>query len=378
MTSGETPRRRRRSSSRKPKRRLPRFGLAVVIGTLAIGLIAISSTFLSRRDAAAPRVVAAPTTVSVQLNAPFGARFAGEIVAEDADFFRSGNIKVVLAPGQSDGETIAAVVDGRALVGVVDPVSFLKARATGQPIVAFAADYVENALVFYALEKANVRAPEDFVGKRVGRVNGTYAAIFYDTLLNMRGISRSNVRETDRNINIQGLLDEAIDVIPGRVGREAYALKKAGASYNTVRLFDFGIHVPDLVYIATEKTIRDRPSLLVHLLEGVIAGWSKAYADVAEASRVVSRKAGPALPADEAAFELAAQRDFVITVGRRVMEFDELQWKQLTRILINARQLDEYFDLSRAVNYTILKDAHRKPIAFGNAPRSEPAPLLGR
>lgn len=299
-------------------------------------------------------------------------------MAEHAGLFRATNIQVTLTPGRTDDDAIAAVVEGRALVGVVDPISFLKARAAGQPVVAFAADYVENAMVFYAPDKTKVHAPEDFVGKRVGRVNGTNAAIFYDALLNMRGISRSNVPETDKNVDVAGLLSDAIDVIAGRIGREAYILKNAGASYSTVRLFDFGIHVPDLVYIATEKTVRDRPSLLVRLLEGVIAGWSKTYADVNAASGIVAEESGPPLTAEQAAFELAAQRDFVITVGRRIMEFDELQWKQLIRILINARQLDEYFDLSRAVVYSILKDAHRKPISFGAEAGAEPAPLLGR
>lgn len=376
MTSGKRPRRRRRSKSTQPRRRPSRTGLVIVIGALVIGFLVLIS--LPRPETSTPSVSGAPVAVSIQFNAPLGARFAGEIVAANTGLFREANIEATLKPGQDDVGAIASVVAGSALVGVVDPVSFLKARAAGQPIVAFAADYVENSTVFYTLDKANVRAPEDFVGKRVGRINDTRRTIFYDRLLSMRGISRSNVRETDKNVDVAGLLGNEIDVLPGRVGLEAYALKTAGASYRTVRLFDFGIHVPDLVYIASEKTVRDRPSLLVRLLESVIAGWTRTYTDTAQASRIVADKAGPGASIERAAFELGVQRDFVITVGRRIMEFDELQWKQLYRILVDARQLDEYFDLSRAVTYSIIKDAHRKPISFGRELGAEPITLPGR
>lgn len=363
---------RRRSSSRRTW--LIYGGAIAAIFACAAIVIAL---FHARNDPSAREAAAPPAVLSIYFNAPVGPRFAGELVADEAGFFRNANVRPDFQFGRNSDDAIAAVVEGRATVGVADPISFLKARAAGLPIVAFAAGHVENGTVFYALGKANVRAPEDFVGKRVARVNGAHATIFYDALLNMRGISRSDIRETEQNADVQGLLSEAVDVIPGRVGRDAFALRSAGVSYSMVRMFDFGIHVPDLVYFATEKTVRDRPSPLVRLVEGVVAGWSKAYVDVGAASRIVADKAG--LPIDQAAFELAEQRDFVITVGRRVMEFDQLQWKQLVRILVNARQLDEYFDLSRAINYAILKDAYRRPISFGGAQAGpEPAPILGR
>lgn len=370
--------RKRSRSHRRVRSRRSRIALIVILGCAALTLVTIFGALLTRRAPEKRDVAAAPAVVSIQFNAPFGGRFAGVIVADSSGLFHQANIQAKLIPGQSDDDVITSVVEGRAVVGVVDPIRFLKARAKGQPIVAFAADYVESATVFYALEKTNVRSPEDFVGKRVGRLSGTREAIFYDALLRMRGISRSDVRETDKNVDVEGLLAGDVDVIPGRVGLEAYMLKSRDVSYTAIRLLDFSIHVPDLVYIVTEKMIRDHPSMLSRLLNSIIAGWNRTYADPRSAARHIADRVQGSVSADQIEFELAAQRDHVVTVGRRRMEFDTQQWKQLLKILVNSQQLDEYFDLAKAVNYSILKDAYRKPISFGNDPTSEPAPILGR
>jgi hypothetical protein len=76
--------------------------------------------------------------------------------------------------------------------------------------------------------------------------------------------------------------------------------------------------------------------------------------------------AGKGLTPEQAQFELAAQRDFVVPLSRRVAEFDDQQWKQLRATLTSARLMDGSVDLGRAINYDILKEAYRKPISFGN------------
>lgn len=372
------PRRKSRSHRRRSRSRRTWTVYGAAIGAIFAGAALVIGLFHSRMAPPAREVAEPVAALSIAFNGPLGVRFAGELVAEEAGFFRRAHVQPDLRFGGSSDETIAAVVDGRATVGVADPITFLKARAKGLPIVAFAADYVENATVFYAMEKSGIRAPEDFVDKRVGRLAGSHSALFYDAMLNMRGISRGNIRETGDRVDVAGLLAGAIDVIPGRIGAEGFALRTSGAPFVTLRLFDFGIHVPDLVYFTGERTLRDRPSVLVRLVEAVVAGWSRTYVDPAAAARLVAAKAGNQISAEQAAFELSVQRDFVITVGRRVMEYDAQQWKQLVQLLVNARQLDEYFDLARAVNYDVLKDAYRRPISFGADPGAEPAPILGR
>lgn len=350
---------RRRSRVRGP------FNMRLVIAViLATAVVAIAVIFWNVGDKSGG-ILSKPASVSLRLNGPFGPKYAGAIVAARANIFERSGIDIELRESGDGVDPIAAVVGGADNFGVTDSISFLNARAKGQPIVAFAAGFLENSIVFYALEKSGIRAPQDFIGKRVGRRTGTDSAILYDALLKNTGLSRSQIRESATEADLDALLNDRVDVIPGRIGQEGFLLRQKGVPYTVIRVSDYGIHVPDTVYFTTEKFISDWPSLVQRVLQAVIAGWAMTYADPAKSVPLIVA-AGKGLTPEQVEFELAAQRDFVMPLGRRVAEFDEQQWKQLRAILTSARLMDGSLDLKSAINYDILKEAYRKPISFGN------------
>lgn len=353
-------RRRTRSHSRSwTKRRLVTWiGLAVIT---AVGV----SLYLRNGYGPAVNASSKPVAASIRLNAPVGSKFSGEIVAARSGFFKAVGLELEIKPGQGGEATIKSVVEGRDLFGVTDSISFLVARMKGKPIVAFGAGYLESAVVFYALEASGIHSPRDFMGKRVGRKANTNSAIMYDALLKNLGLVRSDTKETAKETDLDALLDGKVDVIPGHVGDEAYRLRQKNAAFNAIRLFNYGIHIPDTVYFTTEKTIRDYPSIVQNVLKAIIAGWNRAYADPDKSAALLA-EAGATGSHDQLKFELLAQRDYVNPLGRRFTEFDSAQWKQLRDVLMGERMVEATLDLSRAVNYDFLKEAYRKPISFGN------------
>lgn len=367
----ETERRRHRHRKSKSRdsivgRKGARIRMASIVVT-AVVAVAGAAYFLgaanSRLDAAK-----IPAILSLRLNAPISAKYAGEIVATRSGLFAKNGVQVEVKPGGEGIDPIASVVSGTDTIGVIDSVSFLIARSKGQPIVAFAADYLEQSIVFYALERSNIHAPQDFVGKRVGRRTDTNMAIMYDALLKAINLSRSQISESATETSLDALLANKIDVIPGHVGQEDFILHQKDIPYNVVRLSDYGIHVPDMVYFTTEKMLRDHPTVVQHVLEAIIAGWRMTYADPSKAVPIIVQATGNTMPPEQVKFELAAQRDFVMPLGRRIAEFDQAQWEQLRLILMGARLIDGSVDMSRAINYGLLKEAYRKPIFFGNDP----------
>lgn len=351
--------RRRRSRARAP------FNIRIVTAVvLAVAVVAASVHFWNVSDDTGAGQ-AKPTSVTLRLNGAFNANFAGEIVATRAKLFERNGIDIELRVRGEGIDPIASVVSGADTFGVTDSIGFLMARSKGQPIVAFASGLLENSIVFYALENSGIRAPQDFIGKRVGRRADTDSAIIYDALLKNTGLSRSQIRENATETGLDALLNDRVDVIPGRIGQEGFLLRQKGVPYTVIRVSDYGIHVPDTVYFTTEKFALDRPSVVQRVLQAIIAGWTMVYADTAKSNPLIV-SAGIALTPEQVQFELAAQRDFVMPLSRRVTEFDEQQWKQLRAILTSARLMDGSVDLASAVNYEILKEAYRKPISLGN------------
>lgn len=354
--------------SRRTRERRAGIPVFLRVVAAAIAVAAIAAVF-SRYDwGGADRHVRAATkstSVSMRVGSHVISRHAGEIIAIRENLFKRGGIAVELKEQGEAGGPVESVVSGADVFGATGGIDFLKARSNGQPIVAFAAGLLESSIVFYALEKSGIRTPQDFIGRRVGRQVGTDSAILYDALLRSAGVSRSQIRESATETDIDALLNDRVDVIPGNIGREGFLLYQKGVPYTVIRVSDFGIHVPDTIYFASERTMHERPSLAVQFLHGIIAGWTKTYAEPAKSISLMVA-AGKDLTREQVEFELAAQRDFVMPIGRRVAEFDERQWKQLRGILTSARVTDSSLDLAGAVNYDILKEAYRKPISFGN------------
>lgn len=346
--------------------RIVRIGFVAL--AVAIVTAAVIVFFTHYRDATVSSAEAPtkPTIVSLRLNGTFDPVHAGEVVAARAGLFQREGLHVEVRPGGNGLDPIRSVTNGTDTFGIADSHSFLVARSKGAPIVAFGASYLESPTVFFVLEKSGIRTPQDFVGKRVAREAGKDSAIIYDTLLAKLGLSRSQMREVSVGAGIAALLNHEIDVLPGRVGEVSYLLHQKGVQFTVIRPSDYGIHVPGTVFFTTEKTIHDHPSTVQRFLKAVIAGWNQTYADYFKSIPLFVTAGDNVLAPDQVQYELAAQRDFVLPLARRVAEFDSLQWKQLRTVLLNERLINDSLDLSRAVNYDFLKEAYRKPISFGN------------
>jgi hypothetical protein len=51
--------------------------------------------------------------------------------------------------------------------------------------------------------------------------------------------------------------------------------------------------------------------------------------------------------------------------GRRVAEFDTLQWRALQQVLLQQKLLSKPVDISSALTFEFLQDVYRKPLSFG-------------
>jgi len=362
MAHGAGRRKRRRRSKRTRKAFLRFAGLAFAVVAIGAILLVANRRFESGNSIeAAPR----PLAASFRLPVTFDPAYAGDILAARAELFRRSGLAMDLKDGQGSADPIAAVVSGAETFGAAPAEDFLTARAKGAPIVAFGAGYLESPIAFFALESAGIHGPRDFVGKRVLReANGRTSAMIYDVLLQVVGLGRSEPREVAGVASVDALANGDVDVIPGRIAETSYALSWKGVRYTVISASNYGIHVPGTAYFAAEKTIRDDPSTVQRFLNGIIAGWMQVYADY---SKSVPLLVGDdrTLSPDQVRFELAAQRDYVIPAARRIAEFDDIQWKQLAIVLNNERVVNDVIDLSRAINYDVLKETYRRPISFG-------------
>ena len=330
----------------------------------ALAIIAVAAVFAAGIKQSPPaentsQSAVTPNQVSVRLSGPFGSGFAGEMVALAAGLFAREGMIVTLRPGNTDTNSLSRVAAGEDVIGVAGAEQFLTMRAQGTPVVAFAAGFLKTTVEFYALERSGIRTPFDFVGRRIGYQPGQGTAIIYRAMMDRLQISRSKVQEIPVGIDVSPLLDGRVEVLPGHVGVEAYALTSKGISYNVVSPPDYGLHVPGTVYFTTERTIREHPDTVTRFLRAVIAGWELSYSDEQRSIPMIVAYDTAALSSDMVHFQLEHQRDGLRPYGTRFGETDESQWRLLQATLIQQGQIKEPINLTSAVTMAFLQDVYR-------------------
>ena len=346
-----------------------RFWLPAVLGAAAVAA-GLAYQLAAREGPQSPRQPA-PTTsaVSLRLMSGFGPAFAGEMLAMRSGLFEREGLHMELRVGGGAGDPITSVVAGSDMFGVTRADSFLLARGKGAPIVAIAAGYIESPAVFYVLKGSGLRAPPDFVGRRVGRRSGDDTAIVYSALIAKLGLPRSRTTEVPVAADLSMLLHGDVEVWPGHVGEEDYALTRQGADYVLIDPASYGVHVPGTVYFAAERTITEQPELVQRFLNGVIAGWDLVYAEYAKSVPMIAGFDTERLSPDHIRFVLDRQREYLRPIAVRFGEFNDAQWRSLQNLLLGQRLLELPVDLSKSVTYDFLREAYRKPFSFGNEPR---------
>jgi len=294
--------------------------------------------------------------VELLLDGRFGARFAGEMSAQRQGFFAAN---VAVKADAADRNFVDRVARARG-IGVTSGQNFLLAAWRGVPVTAFAASQLDTPIVIFTLESSGLRRPADLVDKRIGLRKGGEGDIVVDAMMAQLGLPRSRIVKVPDQDNFDALRAGTVDAIISEVGREPAPSEPDYLPLNRIRPQDYAIHVPGLVYFASNELLRDHPSAVAGVLEGLIKGWRFVYSDLTLSVPVLASFDPKRLDPARLAFELAQQRDLVLPTGGRIADYDESRWRTLRDILLFAKLGEETVPLAQAVNYQLLRDAYRR------------------
>src|SRR4051812_3839047 len=198
---------------RKPRR--SRRGLYLIAGAvaccLAVGLVGLQlESSQIREKPLAPRHALSNEYV-LKLNGAIAPSSAGVIVALADGLFERNGLSVRLARGAGDADAIASVAADDHVIGLTSAATFLKARAEGSPIVAFAASYIVSSAEFFALSNTRLLAPSDFEGKRIGYRASLEISTLLQGFIARNSIAQSSLQIVESESALNELLGGGID-----------------------------------------------------------------------------------------------------------------------------------------------------------------------
>ena len=199
-------------------------------------------------------------------------QFAGYYAAIEQGYYAEEGLELELVERNLDKSVIDQVVSGEADYGVGDS-GLLHEYAQGKAIVALAAIFQHNPLVFMTKRDSGIISPFEMKGKR----------IMLDTLSANEAplralLAASNISDNDFTVIQQSgdnslLTRGEVDVMSGYLSDEPFYYQKIGVPINIINPQNYGIDFYGDILFTSENERQQHPKRIDRFLRASLKGW---------------------------------------------------------------------------------------------------------
>ncbi len=300
-----------------------------------------------------------PATVAVQVGVQ-NVEFAGSILADAQGFMQAVGITQQLLAFGPNVQPVTVVAGGTALAGVIGGAdTFLKARASGIPVVAIGVMYQKAPSGLLSLAKNPIRTPKDAVGKRIGLQAGARGP--WATILSLAGLKESEMTIVPVQFDPTPLVQGQVDGFWSFAFNQPLVLQAQGLKTTFMTAFDAGYRFYGDVIITTDTAVKANADELSRWLGATQKGWDYAFANVdAAAKTVVDKSPALNLALAQQTAQLKAEKDFMAS-SKGMFSMDQATWQASIEILTGLKQLGKTITAAEVMNTSILEMAAKGP-----------------
>jgi NitT/TauT family transport system substrate-binding protein len=253
----------------------------MLAGAAAMLLGAVGMTPAAAQDKVVMRINFTPWGMHAQY---FGGRAEGIYAREGID--------LEIRPPSGGQQNEVFIGTGREQFGVANADSFIKARASGLPIVAVMADQPDTPFSVITLKKDNITDPKQLKGKKLSWFQTNVIGLV-EPLLQKGGLTRKDIEFVNvaRGAEVQMLAAGQVDAVFGYHYGQALTLDMRGFPTNVMPLKDYGVQFYGTVIYTSEDLLKKNPDLVKRFVRATLKSliWTrdnmeKAVAEVVKVS----------------------------------------------------------------------------------------------
>lgn len=299
----------------------------------------------------------------VSVRFPIPIRESGQAsfyLAEDKGFYKDENISVTFEMGSKELNPVKTVAAGQDTFGILGgPDTLLVARSKGQPLKAVAVLHRNsNFPCLLTLKSSSITKLEQLNGKKVGFF---YGHISTDVLRNLLRKQNITYTEVDTGFDYGQLIAGQIDAEWAFTVTAGLDLPAKGVEVNVINPADYGINTHGYTIFATEKTLTEKPDVVLRFLRASLKGVREAVAHPDEATRSLLKRE----PTLDQALNLKRQEAYN-AVTSNTEEYpagfmDEAMFKETYDRLAEEKVIEKPFEPRDAYSTDFLKQIYGRP-----------------
>lgn len=218
------------------------------------------------------------------------ANHTGLFLAENGAHYDDENLEVDIHVPANPQDVLQLVGTGQDTFGISYQTDVMLARAQGIPVLSIMALVQHPLNSVMTLESSGIERPSQLAGKRVGYPGIPSNEGMLATMLETDGVSIDDVELVNVGFDlVPALIGERVDAIIGAYWvHESILAERQGHPVNIMRVEEWG--VPDfyeLVLVASEETIAERPEMVERFVQATIRGYEMALNDRAAAVEAI-------------------------------------------------------------------------------------------
>lgn len=291
-----------------------------------------------------------PDEVSLALDWYPWANHAPLFLAGDRSYYNDEDLEVDIHVPANPEDVLRLVGSGQDTFGISYQTSVLQARQEDIPVQSVAAlvQYPLNSIM--TLEGSGLERPGDLAGMQIGYPGIPSNEALLETMLESDGLTLDDVELVNVGFNlVQALISEQVDAIIGAYWvHESILAEQEGHPVNVMRVEDWGVPIYyELVLVASDETIEERPELVERFVRAVSYGYQDAIDDPPAATEsLLETHPDTDRELEEASMEILAPlwTEGADYVGQQTPE----RWQDFADWMIDRGLLDPETDVSDA------------------------------
>ena len=210
------------------------------------------------------------------------ANHAGIYEAVGRGYFADEGLNVSVVPPADPSAILSLVASGQSDFGMFYQPDLMQARDAGVPVVAIAGVVQKPLNSMMALKSSGIDRPGKLAGKKVGYPGIPWNEAMLTTMLEADGLTRDDVELIDVGFALtQALLAGTVDAVVGAYWtHELIVMDNEGYESYVILPDDWGVPTYyELLLVASEETVRDRPEIVEKFVKAFKKGYEQALGD---------------------------------------------------------------------------------------------------